>query len=278
MIIGPLPHMLTLYRQDLSYLQEDERRLLEIPLKVACAFCVKYPYLWQYVMDFVQEGNVQLVEAQANRDPAWSDTRFQGYIARSARGAMYKYIARTRHIYIPPATRLKMKQVGDVRELDQLNKLESHFRWEQLFADTLTILPDQTNMQQAFIAAKQKQVERLLSQLPSKEQIALKLYYGIDEHAHRSIEIGTILQVAEHQAKRLVNQAIKRIRNEQEQPSRELQIQARKQERNERMQAIYQQWLEQGKRFHIEEFACATKCGERFAHQFLKERGVLQAK
>jgi len=266
----PLPSMMTLYRRDLMCLSEDEQQLLKIPFKCACVLCAKYPVLWEYVMDFIQEGNVQLIEARSNRDPTWSDTRFQAYVARSASGAMYQYLARTFDIYIPPTVRHRKIKKADAREMDRLDTLEHHLSWEQLF-ESWVVIPDQTNMLQAFNKAKRKQIDVFLSRLPTKEQTALRLYYGIGERVHPTSEIGKILQVKPDHAKILVNQAIKRIRNEENQPAKELQIK----DRNERMQAVYQLWCEQGKRFQVREFARAVKCGDHIAHHFLQDRGVL---
>lgn len=221
-------------------------------------------------MDFTQEGNLQLIKALSNRDPTWSGARFQAYVARSARGAMYQHLNQTFDIAIPPTVRHRKVKKGDDREMAHLDVLEHHLSWERLF-ESWVVIPDQTYMLQSFNAAKRKMIDVFLSRLPTKEQIAVRLYYGIGERVHRTSEIGKILQVKPDHAKILVNQAIKRIRNEPKQPAKELQIK----DRNERMQTIYQQWLEQGMRFQVYEFARAVKCGDHIAHQFLKDRGVL---
>lgn len=271
-LTGTLPHLITLYKRDLSYLPEEELRWLEIPLKVACSFCAKYPAFWEYVMDFIQEGNVQLVKALAIRDPDWTEAEFAGYVGKSAKGAILSYVGRTRSVYISESIHWRTKQRGDARELERMGNVGHHFSFEALY-DEMLLIPDQTNMQQAFIAAKREQIESLLAQLSSKEQIAIKLYYGIDGSPQNRTEIGKVIHLTPKHAIRLINTAIKRLNNEQ-QPSFEI----RAKDRDERMQTAYQQWLEQGKQFQVKEFARTVKCGDHIAHEFLKERGAISTR
>jgi len=231
---------------------------------------VKYPAFWEYVMDFIQEGNVQLAKAFAIRDPGWDDEKFAGYVGKSAKGAILSYIGRTRSVYISSSVKWRTEQTGDERALERLENVGHHFSFEALY-DEMLLIPDQTYIQQAFIDAKRKQIESLLAQLSPKEQIALRLYYGIDGPPQNRTEIGKAIQLTPKHAIRMINTAIKRINNEQ-QPSFEI----RAKDRDERMREVYQLWREQGKVFQVKEFARTVKCGEHVAHEFLKEQGVLK--
>lgn len=207
--------MFTLYRQDRDHVSHDLperlRLSLDLPAKVACSMCVRYPKLWPYVMDFIQEANIKLIEAHEKCDPAWNMARFQSYVAKSCRGAILQYLSRTFDIYIPPTMRHRM--LKEREEGATVAWLEHHVSWDKLL-EHMAIIPDK-NTQQAFSDTARTRIDTLLAQLPDKEQQALTLYYGIDTYAHTSQEIGDLFHVHADHAKHLVNTAIQRLQGEQ---------------------------------------------------------------
>ena len=261
----PLPSMLTLYQRDLHTVQHsaDPRfsACLDLPVKIACGLCSTYPALWPFAMDFVQEGNIQLIEACASCDPSWPLSRFKGYVGKAAKGAMLQYLSRTFDIYIPPSMRHRMVKQRD--QQSHVEILEHHISWEQLLEHKVDI-PDGTAIQVAWSKAKRQQVEALLSQLPAKECEALRKYFGLDGNAWTSREIAAALEVQTDHAKILVNTALKRLRGEKVQPAREW----INQDRQARLQAIYEQFPLIG----IVELAQRACCHTKAASAFLKQQ------
>jgi RNA polymerase sigma factor (sigma-70 family) len=205
--------LFTLYRHDrdnATDLPERVQLSLDIPAKVACAMCTRYPKLWEFVMDFIQEGNIQLLESHGACDPEWELERFRSYVAKSCKGAIQQYLSRTFDIYIPPTMRHRMLKSGEDAKLDWL---EHHISWDVLFEHMVNI-PD-TNMHQAFNKGIEKKVADMLDRLPAKERTALALYYGIDTYEHSSQEIAKQFGCHRDHAKLLVNIAIKRLRGEE---------------------------------------------------------------
>jgi len=261
----PLPSMLTLYQRDLHTMQPspDPRfsACLDLPVKIACGLCSTYPALWPFAMDFVQEGNIQLIEACASCDPDWPLSRFKGYVGKAAKGAMLQYLSRTFDIYIPPTMRHRMVKHRD--QQCQVKLLEHHVSWEQLLEHKVDIA-DTTTMQVAWNEAKRQRVEDLLSHLPSKEHEALRKYYGLDGNVWTSREIAAVLNVQTDHAKLLVNTAIKRLRGEKVAPAREW----INRDRQARLQAVYQQFP----RIGVVELAQRAECHAKIASAFLKQR------
>jgi RNA polymerase sigma factor (sigma-70 family) len=221
--------LFTLYRHDRDHATDLPERLhsaLDIPSRVASTMCTAYPALWPYIMDFVQEGNIKLIEAHEKCDPAWNLTRFRSYVARCCQGAILQYLSRTFAIYIPPSMRHRM--VKERGELAKVEWLEHHVSWDKLF-EHMANIPD-TRMQQAVNATLKEKIAALLAQLPEKERIAITLYYGIDTHPHTSREIGKLFGVHPDHAKEMVNKAIKRLRGEQVQLPRKEWIEAKRAE------------------------------------------------
>lgn len=235
----PLPSMITLYRRDRAELPIDDldARLyncLDLPPKIACSICAIYPKLWSFVMDFVQEGNIKLLQAHAECDPNWSFARFRCHVAAGAKGSIFQYLSHTFDIYIPPTMRHRM-----VKERDQgktVEWLEHHVSWEALL-ECKTNVPDTTTPQPIFDSATRMRVVSLLDQLPSRERWALSLWYGFDDYPHTSKEIGILLGIQTDHAKRVVNTAIKRLQHGQVQQAREF----INKDRQERLQMIYDQ-------------------------------------
>jgi RNA polymerase sigma factor (sigma-70 family) len=261
----PLPSMLTLYQRDLHAMQQscDPRfsACLDLPVKVACGLCSTYPALWPYALDFVQEGNIQLIEACATCDPSWSLSRFKGYVGKASKGAMLQYLARTFDIYIPPTMRHRMVKKRD--QQSQVELLEHHVSWERLLEHKVDIA-DTAHVQAAWNNTKRQRKERMLAQLPTKECEALRKYYGLDGSAWTSREIAAVLGVQTDHAKLLVNTAIKRLKGEKIAPAREW----INRERQARLQAAYQQFP----RIGVVELAARASCHAKTASAFLKKQ------
>jgi len=261
-----LPSMLTLYRRDLSYLPDGLlKECLFVSVKVACKHCADYPALWDYVMDFVQEGNKEVLEGMQYQGE-WDAEHIKSYVARSAKGTIYQYLARTFDIYIPPTMRHRTLQRKNEQELEHLDILEHHVSWESLLEHKVQI-PDSTNMQHAFDRAKRKQVEHLLAYLPVKEREVVALYYGLDGAAQGSTEIASTYGLSRDHIKILVNTAIKRLSGEQVQPSREwIDL-----DRPRRLQAVYD--AHQGK-IKVRDLATLARVHHRKVKEWLKEQGL----
>lgn len=261
----PLPSMLTLYQRDLHTMQPspDPRfsACLDLPVKIACGLCSTYPALWPYALDFVQEGNIQLIEACASCDPGWPLSRFKGYVGKAAKGAMLQYLSRTFDIYIPPSMRHRMVKQRD--QQSQVELLEHHASWEQLLEQKVNI-PDTTGTQEAENEAKRQQVEQMLAQLPTKEHEALRKYYGLDGSDWTSREIAAVLGVQTDHAKILVNTALKRLKGEEVKPAREW----INQDRQARLQEIFRQFPGIG----VVELAARATCHTKTAAAFLKQQ------
>lgn len=219
--------LFALYRHDRDQATDLPERLssaLDIPSRVASTMCTAYPALWPWVMDFVQEGNLKLLEAQTKCDPDWSLTRFRSYVARCCQGAILQYLSRTFTIYIPPTVRHRM--VKERHELAKVEWLEHHVSWDTLF-EHMANIPD-TRMQQASNTTTKEKIAALLAPLPDKDRTALLLYFGIDTHPHSSREIGELFGVHRDHAKEIVNKAIKRLRGEHVQLPRNEWIEAKR--------------------------------------------------
>lgn len=257
-------NMIHLYRQDRAGLSKDSRlyQTLDIPPRVATKMCTVYPRLWQYVMDFVQEGNLKLLQADKECDQSWDLEHFRTHVAAMCKGAILHYLARTHDIYIPPTSRHRMlKERG---QTDTIEWLEHHIRWDVLH-EHMAQIPD-TNTGRASNDAAKKKIDEMLLLLPEKERTALELFYGVNGHAHSSQEIGILMQVHTDRAKQIVNTALKRLKNEPVKQSREW----INKDRQERLEALYKQRPDIGST----ELSTLAKCHTSTAAAFLKSKAL----
>lgn len=255
-------NMINLYRQDRSYLNKDSRlyQTLDIPPRVATKMCTAYPRLWEYIMDFTQEGNLKLLQADKECDQEWDIEHFRTHVAAMCKGAILHYLARTHDIYIPPTSRHRMlKERGQEATIEWL---EHHVRWDVLH-EHMAQIPD-TTMQQASNNAAKKKIDEMLLLLPEKERKAVELFYGVNGHAHTSQEIGTLLSVHTDRAKQIVNTALKRLKNEPVKQSREW----INRDRQERLEALYKLYPDIGST----ELSLLAKCHTTAAAAFLKSK------
>ncbi len=195
-----LPSMLTLYRRDLFYVPREEREYLLMPIRAAQSIIAKFPGVTDYLMDFIQVGNLMLQQAMPRRDPVWSEARYKAYVGSCITGALYDHLAWLASVHIPHSTRYNWKQAGRTEEL---HTLEQHLSWEFLYDQDQYIASTQTNMQAAINLAAQQKVKGLLERVNPAQQQAIKQCYGLegtgkDEHDHTKVK-----------------EAIRRMRNKQ---------------------------------------------------------------
>jgi RNA polymerase sigma factor (sigma-70 family) len=179
-----LPSMLDLYRRDLHY---QPGLHYDLPVRIAYNFCSRNPRFWPHLMDFVQEGSIQLLrckEVFQGEDAG----AFRCYAAICIKGAIYKYIPRLRTIYIPIST---WATVTEIRREELNDLLKACTSWEASYEEIMSI-EEPTNVQHAFCEAKRKQVDELLAKLTERERQAITLHYGLDGIAYSHEEIAHI--------------------------------------------------------------------------------------
>ena len=172
---------------------------LDVVVHVAKILCAKYPHWHGYFDDFVQEGNLKLIQTHQQKPDDWSIDHFHAYVAVRARGAMIDYLSQIHPISIPHGSRRYI-------DPDRLEMLENHHPYDNQFnLSSSDALASPSN-----IAAK-KRVEELLLLLPDHERLAVTLYFGLNENPKPPREVGLHLGMPAMNAKKIVNMALKRM-------------------------------------------------------------------
>ncbi len=273
MIIPPLegmmklPSMLTLYRRDWVDLPLDSMHIrlhhcIDIPPKIACTMCRQFPKMWGHVMDFIQEGNIALLESHEQCTLDWSLISFRAYVAAKAKGHIIAYMTQTKAITIPRTPRRTMVKKGQQEEIDAL---EYHMSWELLLENIDIGREDISDFQYTYNSAAIKHVESLLTCLPQKEAECLSLYFGIGTNAHSTQEIADIFHMTSHNANFLVNLALKRTRGDVP-VSRSKEFDD--QERLQRLESIYSE----KPHVKVSELKKLARCSYIHAKAFLKSK------
>lgn len=255
-----LPSLLQMYISDI---RKYNRGHLDLPIKVACGICKGTPAYWTHVMDFIQEGNIallQCVETFNVQYPDGSNEEFRRYALASIRHEIYTYFARIPAIYIPRTSR---KLFNERKE--ELCLLETCVSLEMLDIDTLQ---EPSTMHAAFCEAKARQVHTLLSKLPPLEKQVILLHYGIDGIAYQQKDIARLLEIGKPYVYELLHRAIKRMDGKEMRPSRIIATEKQVQERTSRLQRFYGE--AQGN-ITVHELAQKAECTLYAAHTFLQE-------
>jgi RNA polymerase sigma factor (sigma-70 family) len=265
----PLPSMIELYRRDVRQYPDSH---LDLPIKIAYGVCARLPKFWPYLMDFIQEGNLELlrcVKVFNEQHPDEDNGHFRNYAASCIRGVVYHYFSRIPDIYIPSASRHVLFQKKERHE--ELEILECLISWEAL-CESMVEIEEPTTMQMAFCDAKRERVQTLLSALPAKEKHLISLRYGLNGMEHNHEEVAYRLDISIHHTRELEKQAIQRMNGTCTKQSREQGIQQRKKERMGRLQEVYDQ--HQGN-IKVRDLARLARCGQSMAIKFLHDQGAL---
>jgi RNA polymerase sigma factor (sigma-70 family) len=263
----PLPSMIELYRRDMLQCPEDSN--LDLPVRIAYTVCAVFPGYWPHFMDFIQEGNLELLRCKKvfpEKHPSGDNDQFRNYAAKCIRGVIYHYFSRIQSIYIPTRSR-RLYFVEKGRE-DELFLLEHCVSFEELY-DSLLEIEEPTNMEIAFCEAKRQQVHALLAQLPTKERQAMMMRYGIDGATYEFHEIAQELDVCTKQAYGIVRLATRRLNGTYTKPPKEFTQQEDTRKRNERLHTVYEQY--QGK-INRETLAHMAGCGVGSAARFIRDQ------
>lgn len=259
------PNMLKLYEGDVSAYPGSH---LDLPIKVAMSICGKFPSCWDYLMDFIQEGNLELlrcVEVFHQEHPEGDIEHFRNYAASCIRGVIYLYFSRIHPIYIPPGSRQHVF-VNQGRN-EALAILEQHYSLSELYEHVAQIA-EPTNMLQAYCDAKARQVEELLTRLSPVEKRVITLRYGLEGVAYTPKEIACELRIAESHVYVLTLRALARMNGSTGLP-RVLKERQRAQARTDRLQPLYDA------RHGIvteQQLMDLTGCTRHDAETFLRER------
>jgi len=229
------PNMLKLYESDVKAYPESH---LDLPIKVAMHICGKFPSYWDYLMDFIQEGNLELlrcVEVFNQEHPGGSNEHFRNYAAACIRGVIYVYFSRIGPIYIPHVARQRFVKQEDT---DALSILEQHFSWNALY-ESLTQTAEPTNMLQAYDAAKTQQIHTLLTCLAPSEKQVILLWYGLEDEGLDPKDIAQRMNMKVNSIYVLHQRAIARMNGSNHRLPRVMKERRDAQARREQLQPIY---------------------------------------
>ena len=263
----PLASMMELYERDVRNCPSGHH--LDLPIKIAFNICGNLPKFWHYLMDFIQEGNVELlrcVKVFNEQHPDGDNEHFRCYAAACIKGTIYRYFSRIPMIYIPSKSR--NLYFVEKERYEELDALEHCVSWEAL-VESLVEIEEPTTMQLAFCAAKYRQVQQLLSRLSAREQQVITMRYGLDGPAYGYEEIAHTLGIDIHHTRHLKRKAIERMNGTDTTTTREQQVEQRARERTARLHALYEQ--HQGN-IYIKELAQLAHCQTSVAAQFLREQ------
>lgn len=287
----PLPRMIDLYREDLHYcvrLTEEEilsylstfdpeqrqpfiESWLWLPLAIAYSLCQRNYALWPYLMDFINEGNIGLLQA-VKHAPEYgggfeSTHHFRSYASRFIRGLIYNYFSRLPTIYIPPMSR-RQRERQDEDPLELFNLLHSIY----LNAVHMNIIAPDDLLTAGENKQQRERIETLFLLLTSKEQRVLRLRYGLDEEPHTYEEIGKMLNRSTTGVLLIHDQAIQRLSGKITSIQRELYPS----EREQRMLELLKTWQEQGVKITIMGFVKEIRCNTETASTFLHKHNAIK--
>lgn len=264
----PLPTMLQMYRNDVH---RHPGSHLDLPMMVAHSMCRRTPTLWPHLMDFIQEGNVELlrcVQVFNQEHPGGSNEHFRSYAAKCIRYAIYEYIPRIPTIYVSLQDR-RIHFVNKEKE-EELEILRNDISWEALYESmVMGEKEDPTAMQGVFLEAMTAQIEALLAQLPPRERQVLEMRYGVNTYLHEYEEIAQKLGITYRQVYRVETHALDLLSGAKKVQAHEQRTIQRRERQQERLQVIYEA--------HDGTIGSGTlafygKCARTRAIQFLREK------
>jgi RNA polymerase sigma factor (sigma-70 family) len=254
------------YRYDRDVFSDDMpervRQSLYIPVVQSVNACKQYPVYAEYLMDFIQESNIALLEAHKKFPLDMNINQFQYRVTKDIRWCIYDYFSRVHHIYIDPARRYALVHYHD--KSSDVEQLQYHTSLEHLLSDPFFDVPESEKLSHA---DKRDIVSALVSTLPEKERIALLLFFGIDDddgHERSSAEIATVIGVIPNTARTFVNKAIKRLAHESVAKSKEVMVR----EREARLEAFFHENPDVG----VVQLSRLAKCSHVESSRFLKAK------
>jgi len=225
-------------------------RMIQANLRFVVAYAKRYTGMGLSLLDLIHEGNVGLIEAAMRFDPS-RKVRFISYAVWWIRQAIIHALSQYSRIYNIPQkvsdriSQMKRKKAllksklgrepsraetaramdtdeSEIEDMELIEERNLSLSAPQGFEDELgvqTRLSDESMPSveyQVIKASIEGQLREVLSELDEKEQIVLKLRYGLDDDRPKTLqEIGEMLHLTRERIRQIENRAIQKLARSQ---------------------------------------------------------------
>jgi RNA polymerase sporulation-specific sigma factor len=193
-----------------------KRRLIEgyLPLVVRIARQRLCLFRRLSLSDLIQEGNIGLLQAVEDYDFTAMQGRFFAYATACIRNAIIRALPRDSLLRVPRCEFWRLAEQGRLRELDRSQPFSLDATNEQ-DSSLYDVLPAPSRMTPVASNAVRLQVETLLARLTPREQMVLRLFYGLEESDGRRLtrqEIAALLGVVPGTVQGALKRALRKLR------------------------------------------------------------------